>query len=225
MILNQREYNSFSFVSLWKREARKTWGKGRRRNWVNPRQVKGEFTCLTSPGRILTTQKMWGLWLGHSSRASHTNGVSGEWEHSLLQSPTYPVKFLLRWKDHVTVLFQVHFLSEICLYNMDKCVSPSGMYPQWPSLLVGGVSWWQVPVLKGLWHKALKRNTHTRENCQTLNVVIYILKNEKEGFPWWRSGWESACQCRGHGFEPWSRKIPHAVEQLGPCTTTTEPAL
>ena len=23
-----------------------------------------------------------------------------------------------------------------------------------------------------------------------------------------------SCQCRGHRFEPWSRKIPHAVEQL-----------
>ena len=27
------------------------------------------------------------------------------------------------------------------------------------------------------------------------------------------------------GFDPWSRKIPHAVEQLRPCATTTEPAL
>ena len=45
------------------------------------------------------------------------------------------------------------------------------------------------------------------------------------GLAWWRSGWESACQCRGHGFEPWSRKIPHAAEQLGPCTITTEPVL
>ena len=44
------------------------------------------------------------------------------------------------------------------------------------------------------------------------------------GLPWWRSGWESACRCRGHGFEPWSGKIPHAAEQLGPCATTTEPA-
>ena len=34
--------------------------------------------------------------------------------------------------------------------------------------------------------------------------------------PWWRSGWESACQCRGHGFEYWSGRIPHAAEQLGP---------
>ena len=32
----------------------------------------------------------------------------------------------------------------------------------------------------------------------------------------WRSGWESACQCRGQGFEPWSGKIPHATEQVGP---------
>ena len=44
------------------------------------------------------------------------------------------------------------------------------------------------------------------------------------GLPWWRSGWESACQCRGHGFEPWSGKIPHAAERLGPWATTTEPA-
>ena len=43
------------------------------------------------------------------------------------------------------------------------------------------------------------------------------------GLPWWHSGWESTCQCRGHGFEPWSGKIPHATEQLSPCTTTTEP--
>ena len=29
----------------------------------------------------------------------------------------------------------------------------------------------------------------------------------------------------GHWFKPWSRKIPHAVEQLSPCATTTELAL
>ena len=27
------------------------------------------------------------------------------------------------------------------------------------------------------------------------------------------------------GSSPWSGKIPHAVEQLSPCTTTTEPVL
>ena len=49
-------------------------------------------------------------------------------------------------------------------------------------------------------------------------------KQEMGGLPWWRSGWESACQCRGHGFEPWSGKIPHTAEQLGLWATITEPA-
>ena len=34
---------------------------------------------------------------------------------------------------------------------------------------------------------------------------------------------ESTCQCRGHEFNPWSGKIPHAVEQLSPRATTSEP--
>ena len=54
-------------------------------------------------------------------------------------------------------------------------------------------------------------------------MPLFTIK-KKSGLPWWRGGWESACQCRGHGFEPWSGKIPHATEQLGPCATTTEPA-
>ena len=29
-------------------------------------------------------------------------------------------------------------------------------------------------------------------------------------------------QCRGHEFDPRSRKIPHAAEQLSPRTATTE---
>ena len=55
-------------------------------------------------------------------------------------------------------------------------------------------------------------------------MVWRFLKKLKLGLLWWRSGWESACQCRGHGFEPWSGKIPHAAEQLSPCATATEPA-
>ena len=66
----------------------------------------------------------------------------------------------------------------------------------------------------------------------TKSTQKYLLKINKKsmfiktllGLPWWRSGWESACQCREHGFEPWSGKIPHAVEQLGPWATITEPA-
>ena len=35
-------------------------------------------------------------------------------------------------------------------------------------------------------------------------------------------GQEVACQCRAHGFNHWSGKIPHAVGQLNPHATTTE---
>ena len=59
---------------------------------------------------------------------------------------------------------------------------------------------------------------------RTSNNQDWVLKTLFLGLPWWRSGWESACQCRAHGFEPWSGKIPHAAEQLGPRATITEPA-
>ena len=46
------------------------------------------------------------------------------------------------------------------------------------------------------------------------------------GFPGgWLSGGKSARQCRRHGFDPWSRKMPHVMEQLSLCATTTEPVL
>ena len=54
--------------------------------------------------------------------------------------------------------------------------------------------------------------------------IIYSLQLKNiHGLPWWRSGWESACRCRGRGFEPWSGKIPHAADQLGPWATIAEP--
>ena len=55
-------------------------------------------------------------------------------------------------------------------------------------------------------------------------LILEEAARDHIGLPWWRSGWESACQCRVHGFQPWSGRIPHAAEQLGPWATTTEPA-
>ena len=53
-------------------------------------------------------------------------------------------------------------------------------------------------------------------------VTIFSIKEFPGlGVPWWLSGKESICQCRRHGLDPWSGKIPHATEQLSPCTTTT----
>ena len=42
------------------------------------------------------------------------------------------------------------------------------------------------------------------------------------GLPWWSSGLKSACQSRGHGFDPWFRKTAHATGHLSACVTATE---
>ena len=45
------------------------------------------------------------------------------------------------------------------------------------------------------------------------------------GLPWRLSGKELTCQCRRHGLDPWSGRIPYAAEPLSPCATTIEPLL
>ena len=52
-----------------------------------------------------------------------------------------------------------------------------------------------------------------------------ILNNVQIGLPWWISGKETAYQCRRHGFDPWFKKILHAMRQLSLCVTTTEAVL
>ena len=57
----------------------------------------------------------------------------------------------------------------------------------------------------------------------------HILKQKElrqfAGPPRCLSGKESVCQCKRLEFDPWSGKIPRAMEQLSPCATTTEPGL
>ena len=45
------------------------------------------------------------------------------------------------------------------------------------------------------------------------------------GLPSWLCSKESTCQCRRHGSNAQSGKIPRGTEQLSPCATTTEPAI
>ena len=69
-----------------------------------------------------------------------------------------------------------------------------------------------------------EKKIRNSRKCIYTQGKVSTSKDLWQGLPWWRSGRESACQCRGHGFEPWSGKIPHAAEQLGPWATITEPA-
>ena len=93
-----------------------------------------------------------------------------------------------------------------------------------------------VLALYKVFHQPHERELFSSESLRHIQTHMYIylsvfkatvicpFKSKILGLPWWRSGWESASQCREHGFEPWSGKIPHAAEQLGPWATTTEPA-
>ena len=55
------------------------------------------------------------------------------------------------------------------------------------------------------------------------STYIYtFIQDLMNRLPSWLNGEESACQCRRQGFHPWSRRIPHAVEQLSPQATATE---
>ena len=55
-------------------------------------------------------------------------------------------------------------------------------------------------------------------------LKLHLLSEGSPGHPWWSSGWQSACQCRGHGFDPYSGKIPYSEEQVNSWAATTETA-
>ena len=51
------------------------------------------------------------------------------------------------------------------------------------------------------------------------------LQRLDRGLLWWSSGRESTSRCGRHRYDPWSEKIPQAVEQRCLCVTTPEPSL
>ena len=57
----------------------------------------------------------------------------------------------------------------------------------------------------------------------TISSTLKLHLKLNPGLPCLLSGKESAGQCRRHGFNSWSGKIPHAAEQLSLCATNIEP--
>ena len=74
---------------------------------------------------------------------------------------------------------------------------------------------------------AFALHTEPRKLCSWYRLEAKALtsycKKSMLGLPWWLSGKESACQCRGHGFDPWCRRISHTSKQLSLWATTIEP--
>ena len=57
-----------------------------------------------------------------------------------------------------------------------------------------------------------------------LNLTKVSIKNPTaQDFPVGPVVKNLPAKCRGHGFDPWSRKIPHALGQLSPSAPVTEP--
>ena len=124
-------------------------------------------------------------------------------------------------------------------WDFSKGASPSPVSPiicTPPLRAVSSVDEWRFPVSpearseNPLWGlvfdlRVLRGNTQRSEGTHSrLSFPLFYVKTALSGLPWWRSGWESACQCGGHGFEPRSGRIPRAAERLGPWATVAEPA-
>ena len=80
------------------------------------------------------------------------------------------------------------------------------------------------------WNQSLHRYWGMTVHFTGVNLMLrelYLnfwsfLKTNGGGFPGGAVVENLPANARGHGFEPWSGKIPHAAEQLGPWATTTE---
>ena len=98
----------------------------------------------------------------------------------------------------------------------------------WPGLPLLGTQRWDKTLKEfrapGRSLIYIKMNENGRCCQRDKHDALQGLRKYKAGLPCWRSGWESACQCRGHGFEPWSGRIPRAAERLGLWATVAEPA-
>ena len=70
--------------------------------------------------------------------------------------------------------------------------------------------WTRAPVVT-----VLNPNHHPTRELPCLSLILRSVG----GLPCWSSGEESALQCRGCGFHPWTGKIPHAPGQLSWHTT------
>ena len=95
-------------------------------------------------------------------------------------------------------------------------------------------SYWTVSDRNILWDHVSEQNRSrwtlpTNENCH----LDTVNSRSEEKVPLWNyflgfpggSVVKTDCQCRRHRLDSQSGKIPHAVEQLRPCATNTEPVL
>ena len=71
----------------------------------------------------------------------------------------------------------------------------------------------------------IKQRAHLSFKYLDTVLMMKVLKEITIGLTLWLSNKESICQCRRRGFNPWSGKIPHALEQLSAGASDVESVL
>ena len=163
--------------------------------------------CYSSHSVVSDSLQPHGLWparfLCPWDSPGKNTGVSG---HFLLQG-IFPTQGLNPGLPHCRQI----------LYHLSHQTTRASLMVQWLRfhLPAPGISGWGARV----WVPSLVRElgSHSTSGPRNQN------RKERQRLPWWCSEEESACQCRGHRFNPRSRKIPHAKEQLGWGTASTTP--
>ena len=147
---------------------------------------------------------------------------------SIMQQSLY-LKRRVPWPTTLSKIFLLKVKNKLVVNWKGEGTSLSTVFlffPEKTSMTTLPTTWLLPGDLGGL-PSDMEKTEEDIGNCP-LSLTCGSFKKKKkknnQGLPWWRSGWQSACQCRGHWFEPWSGRIPHAAEQLGPWATTTEPA-
>ena len=126
-------------------------------------------------------------------------------------------------------LFLKIFLGKISWLSVIKCNLGTCLVVQWLRLCSSAGDVGSIPGQGAkISHASGTKNRNINyiiTNSIKTSKMVHIKKKKILWLPWWLSGKESACQCRRHESDPWSRKIPHAEGQLSPCATATEPVL
>ena len=144
------------------------------------------------------------------------------------------VLYLILNPQHLSIMEDKHDRYSIHAFSRDHfslahCVSIASVHVDTNSRTHFARWFNETNVLSSLGHQWFSHKdlcftwcrTKSSWSGQILSQIKSTLKMDRFGLPLWPSGWEFACQCRGHRFDPWSGKIPHAAGQLA-CTQTTD---